>query len=394
MRVFDSQGLRSYFDEKASNNQLFVLSALAISAAYVDTRLGTDNNPATLELGLEISTLLQENMKRDFSRASDYTIASVAHVSLAGGINAPDSVITTHQEGLRRMVQWRGGLKHVGLNGCLARLVILYVVRRNTVWSTLTTLNRTGLSSAIFRERHPHPYFVDSAAQFGAARDYTPMRLESPVCCARGSLLNVVDSQQCSAELTSLLHNLHYMCDIASHYRPDSPNNIKYELYRDTVRTTIRSFPAFDPTAHFPDHIYECCRLSALILEEAMYNRVPFSVAVRHTNLVAQLKESLAQTDLDNSWGDLEGVLIFVTHVAAAASYAPTNSTATPSEDQQWLTATAVRASFLHVFDSGDEVLRSLYKLLHIQLYCEGYPQPKTPSPGSSGIFGGLLSGF
>lgn len=124
-----------------------------------------------------------------------------------------------------------------------------------------------------------------------------------------------------------------------------SPPNEAYEATVDAIRTRV----ALLPSAHVPgiavsaDWVYESCRIAAVIYTAAIAMGIRFSVAAdpnyvdtemssvcwdvdshlhkRHLSEV--LYETLERSNTSNMWGNLSGVLYWVSAVGAAAARVP-----------------------------------------------------------------------
>lgn len=89
------------------------------------------------------------------------------------------------------------------------------------------------------------------------------------------------------------------------------------ELY--SQKAEIQShLSASDPNSpSFGDYTYECVRLSSLLIIEAIEMRVPLNKASEL--LATSLSSAIAKTDLSGTWGEMLGVLYWVSMIGAAA---------------------------------------------------------------------------
>lgn len=104
----------------------------------------------------------------------------------------------------------------------------------------------------------------------------------------------------------------------------EKENNVNLEsrsgllASKDRVRKAILQAPS----ACGQDHIYECCRLTALMIVKAEMNSVPLRVAVQDTEILEDLQRSLKHTDAGSElWGQHIGLLFWVIVLANAAAY-------------------------------------------------------------------------
>lgn len=139
---------------------------------------------------------------------------------------------------------------------------------------------------------------------------------------------------------------------------------------------------------------FEALRLTAVLFAFALSNGIPLSKAApmlsempgfqRQANPTAcqiLIKSTLVRTDLSDAWGNMAGVLLWITLIAGASSnpdspYHP-RSDENPSADggrigeeeeaRKWLAAVAVRCSIILSFEYGGAMLETLKRLVGIE---------------------------
>lgn len=89
----------------------------------------------------------------------------------------------------------------------------------------------------------------------------------------------------------------------------------QYEL----AKAGLEPFLSFNEegTTH-TDYVYESCRLATVLMVDAIETGTSFSEL--DISLVQQLKSALQMTDIGNAWGQLSGVLYWVTLVGHSAA--------------------------------------------------------------------------
>lgn len=178
-----------------------------------------------------------------------------------------------------------------------------------------------------------------------------------------------------------------------------SPPNETYEATVNEIRTRV----ALLPSAHTPglavsgDWIYESCRIAAVIYTTAIVMGIRFSVAadpayfdtkmvsasqtfdspVPKPHLTEVLYETLERSNTSNMWGNLSGVLYWVSAVGAAAARVPTamdmsqrtrlGADAYSVWVRRCLIMIATRAMIVLVFEQPTAIIAAERKLLKVQ---------------------------
>jgi hypothetical protein len=174
---------------------------------------------------------------------------------------------------------------------------------------------------------------------------YNISLLESPLFSPGPELVVLQHSSRCSAATHRLLVDMlcltrAFEADL-DHFAASRfvlPGREGSLLFRSEVVSSIQQRVFALPSATIPglpetgDWVYEACRIAALIYTIAIIGMVPFSTAVfpagqfiqtrsgTQLRLVEDLYAALQQCNMDDAWGDMGGVLYWVTSVGAAAA--------------------------------------------------------------------------
>lgn len=135
-----------------------------------------------------------------------------------------------------------------------------------------------------------------------------------------------------------------------------------------------------------PDWMYECCRLAALIYCRSIVQGVPLpesahvlharnsGAIVTQTTLISALHSALERTDRKGCWGDMWGVLLWVTLVGGAASWPESPSYRMSGENEAfsaWMRKCfalySVCASFSSGFEHASGVVEAQRMMLQVQ---------------------------
>lgn len=219
------------------------------------------------------------------------------------------------------------------------------------------------------------------------------MTPESPLFCPREQFFTLARDPNCSAVTYDLLCDMRDLTDlfIAHHdsagavydfesglYTPSSPSPRRYHAKVQEIRTRLASLPSANtpglPTSN--DWVYEACRIASIIYVTAIKMRVPLSVAAasgpslvlenerppirsahgsgdesdsQSQSLVKLLYEVLERSNTEEIWGDMAGVLYWVSLIGAAASRnaVSLNMSMEPTRPREEAYSTWVRRCFI-----------------------------------------------
>lgn len=235
---------------------------------------------------------------------------------------------------------------------------------REFVRSGLTEDCRAALSSAVFRERQPHEMFSGAAAVYARRPQLEDALFESPLFCPKSDFSALGKSQRCSAPLLQLLELVHHLIELVTSTAESTTYSTPYSRQKEDIRAHLLCFRPAESQGHSAtgDFIYEACRIAAVILERALFQTVSFSAAVNGTMCTALLKRAVQKTNTEECWGDMAGVLLWVTLVGASAAHY--------SRDRQWLVGAATRVVMINLFEHRDAIIRTLNKLSEVQRVC------------------------
>ena len=235
----------------------------------------------------------------------------------------------------------------------------------------MLTACSTCFDLAIIQEREPGDmylrYLQDRVQSAGGSSQRSLPEPESPLYCPNGEYRGLLGSNRCSKDTLELVCLLRDLTDtfLDLHAGDSSSNdpvpgqhtsygpirasqtpekrNVSQTRLRDLVSTILQRL-AHPHTVQSTnaDNIYETVRLTARLYANALWRRVPFSIAAEQDPLTharlpnssdvtpGMIKRSLTRTDLSECWQDVAcargrkepgmmGVLFWVGLVAAAA---------------------------------------------------------------------------
>lgn len=340
---------RAWLPQMIQSRESF-LSTLAIATSHQDAMTGQlAPTKLTLMVQTEVFHLLNEAFNERWTRIKDTTIMSVVQLLCSELVNSGAEQLRFHETGLQQLIVERGGLNRLGVQGELAAVATAMIY-----------------SSAIFREGSPDPLFSDYANTIRTPvysdKDVVP---ESPLFCPRARFFTLERSKRCNAATRELIQKLKQLADVAA--SPLEQSSWDTDQHKRSILAYIRALPA---AAQLPAvsteldrkarHRYEACRLAGLLYAESLVDRRPLSEIVRAGEGAVSLEalvEAIRRSDCPHSecWGDMTGVLYWVTLVGGAA--------ARDAVERRWLTALNVRCAIVLAFEHRNAVVVSLRKM-------------------------------
>jgi hypothetical protein len=263
----------------------------------------------------------------------------------------------------------------------------------------------------ILCEATPLPLFSNWTPPQFAPSSETEAIPESPLFCPRSDLSAIARDPHCAEMTYDLLCDMRDLTDLFLAYNKgldavydletseDSvPQGILASEY-DTKVAGIRARLAALPSACAPgtpvtnDWVYESCRIASIIYASAIIMRVPFSVAAEpgrsviladaasfnssptsnHScvRLTDALYEVLERSNMETVWGDMSGVLYWISLVGAAAARVPASINMSQYARARWvqrcLIMFATRVMIILIFQHPLPVIMAQKTLLKVQ---------------------------
>ncbi|EMD00718.1 hypothetical protein BAUCODRAFT_180712 [Baudoinia panamericana UAMH 10762] len=382
------------------------LSTICISSAYDDIMRRAlytpDQRPRreSVERALarkEVTKMINQSMNDTQMQVADATIVAVLHLLNAEIMGCDDRVMRVHQAGLCAMVEKRGGLNSLGVNGQLAGI-------------TTITMHLI----ATLREVLPQKVYLDYAKE---QRTKPPTHVrplpECPLYYRHSGYLTIANVLGPGSHIYRLLESVRQLTgrcfelcdenDIAVRWPPQGDHAATAICAEMQVLTErIFAFEAGEGLefgSMSDRYMYEAIRLTSHIYAQALINRVPFSKAANqlrfrdhyrslqvgtlsHRAIYVEgcamhihVRNALSRTDTSDCWGHLAGVLFWIGLVAGAAA----NPAAAPEgyierrvrgedeESRKWLAAIVVRCSILLGFEHSSSILETSKRIIALQ---------------------------
>jgi hypothetical protein len=202
-------------------------------------------------------------------KVDDSNIIALTQLIASEIIAGDETTLSFHERGVAAMVEARGGLEKLGVNGRLA-----------------STLSWVSLESAILRETKPRSTYSNFCAS-SSTKNYpnTATIPESPIFSPRQEYQTVLRSSRCSTRTLDLLKDIRMMLDLFLHETKHSRQNSQSlkNLYKK-ITTQYPSAAELQKCNVLTqnDWIYEAVRVASVIQATAVLKRVPLSEALRY----------------------------------------------------------------------------------------------------------------
>ena len=245
---------------------------------------------------------------------------------------------------------------------------------------------------AALREMQPLEEFVRYAnLQDTRVPTHTRAMPESPIYCRAIGFLTIHKAVSPESEIHSLLDAVRVL---TNHF-------LKVECRPDETTTSLRDkIFAFSPCTDmdFKDmnerYTYESIRLTSRVFAHALVRRLPFSQAAKelcgrgrsassaprmlkpgsldeNTPTPIQIQYALMRTDTSFCWGQMAGVLFWVSLVASATAnpgpFTDEWRVGVDEDARKWAAAIAVRTCVVLSFEYGNLVLGTVKRMVDIE---------------------------
>lgn len=260
---FGTKGLGIYWIPLALSHAHTFLGTLCLATAYNDVISGLDGTSlATIALRQEVIHYVSGNMTDPRKNLADHNFMAVIQLIISEIIGREGSSLQYHEMGMVAMIENRGGLERLGLEGRLA--------------SSITWVS---MASSILREDIPRTVYVDycllhSRKDYANTATVPESPLYRPQC--RSSFNTLEKSPDCSPQARDLISN---MWDMIERFLDDAKQTRRNSESLDNIHRRITNFLPISRhgTRQKKDWRYEVIRITATILSTAIINRVPLS---------------------------------------------------------------------------------------------------------------------
>ncbi|KAH9870646.1 hypothetical protein IAQ61_006124 [Plenodomus lingam] len=318
-RYFGTYGLGKHWIPYCLDHPHTFLSTLCLAAAHKDVlEERSSESLETAALRQDVIIMVGENLLNPSQSVADHNIIAVLQLIICEVISRKEADLAFHETGMEAMIEKRGGLYQLGVNGRLASAVS---------WVHLT--------SAILRGAEARPMYLEFCNTHQMSNYPASVTIpDSPIFCPRERLFTLERSSKCSPKALELLNDMRAMVDLflseESQPAPSKANG----LARLHAKITVD----YPPVAHFArtrvlreeDWKYEAIRITAVVLSTAMLLRVPLpqslAAAAPTRNLSTTSTTSMASRSNESLCSTLENQQVTpVTDYSTSPSFSMVN---------------------------------------------------------------------
>ncbi|KAF2748122.1 hypothetical protein M011DRAFT_32278 [Sporormia fimetaria CBS 119925] len=325
-RAFGTRAMGQHWIPTLVKSPHAFLSTLCIASAHYDAIHNREvESLHTVALRQEVMHLIHQNILNPNTKVDDYNIIALTQLIASEIIGREETMLDYHEKGIEGMVNMRGGLRQLGVNGRVA-----------------TTLSWVSLLSANLREITPNPMYTEfCAANSRRAYPNTATIPESPLFTPREEWPTIERSQRCSRRTLELLKDVRMMNDFFLHETRDSRQNSQSlkNLYKKITQYPSATVLQQSNNILTPnDWIHEAVRVAAVIQATAIIKRTPLSEALVHVaetedTETSSTHSSIKRSDSDDSLNFLISTSTRHDSPFTSFSTSPTYTTALPTYD-------------------------------------------------------------
>ena len=305
---------------EAIQNPTFFTSLLLLAYSHYDAMTSSKPSPEAISIKIENIRQINEQLEKPQTAASTANICSIMCLSGATTAYEMDALwdYKVHRNAIAMLVNVAGGtevLKQTELGFCMVKMMVLRDQVEVAAWSSPY---RDFPKSCLY----PLPSFAQMGKKNGRiwkSPFYDPPFEQSPTNLPLGLQLLSLNMRTFMAILQNEKHE-------------DLANRSQLQRIRTEIRKAIRMVPPLIGSKRMEhEHIYECCRLTSLIMLRAEEASLSLRAAVENTTILEDIRHSLQHTDTANLWGDHIGLLFWVIVVVNAAAFHTTHHLFTTS---------------------------------------------------------------
>jgi hypothetical protein len=143
---------------------------------------------------------------------------------------------------------------------------------------------------------------------------------ESPLYCPQGAFTQLSQSKRLSEDTVYIVYNAKALIDLVINFDDGSVEVADFDISLRHIKTELeRHISAHNlQSASDRDSVFECCRLTVVIMLKAIETAQP--LVSSDSALTLGLVRDLEKTDIGGNWGELSGLLYWISMVGAAAS--------------------------------------------------------------------------
>ncbi|KAE8446537.1 hypothetical protein EG329_011869 [Mollisiaceae sp. DMI_Dod_QoI] len=253
------------------------------------------SNPE-LALGLKGAAISEINRKMLHPSTATCTnvIASISYLSIGTWVfGNPIKEVETHLTGIELMVNQRG-MDSLGVYQ-FGRTVRKYLFVQHILLAAIRVQSAASIFNLDYQASNPM------------------LNHESPLFCPRGYL----QPHGCSEETTQVLNSAKSVVDAVIGRDEGLITEEEFDIRFFDTKSQVEQLSSSQDPFH-NDWIFESCRLTVWIMLTAIETRQP--LVSSDTAATIALVQALQKTGIGDNWGELSGVLFWVSMIGSASS--------------------------------------------------------------------------
>ena len=145
-------------------------------------------------------------------------------------------------------------------------------------------------------------------------------KYESPLYCPQRTFSQLLQARRLSDDMACILYNAKALIDLMVDFDEGTIEEADFNITLRHIRAELGCHISAQAPQNNPNWnwIFECCRLTVVIMLKAI--ETPQPLLLTDSAHTLSLVEALEKTDIGGCWGELSGVLYWVSMVGSASS--------------------------------------------------------------------------
>lgn len=303
---------------QAIQHPTFFTSMLLLAYSHYDAMTSARPSPDAIRIKIENIRQINEALQSPETAATPENICAITCLSGATTAYEMDALwdYKVHRNAVGMLVNIAGGprvLKRSELGWALLKMLVLRDQVETATWSAPW---RDFPESVL----EPPPPFVATLRR--SSKVWKSPIYEPPI----EGLSESTWSTSLNVSTRLVLLNVRALIRLhEEEMHHGLANRSQFEQKRVGIRKAIRMAPPITQSHNgkldAQDYIYECCRLTAMIMIGAEAGSCSFRAAVENTTMVTDLAYAIRHTDVPNMWNEHIGLFFWVTFIANTVAY-------------------------------------------------------------------------
>ena len=203
----------------------------------------------------------------------------------------------------------------------LCTIPFLNLSSQEKIYLTWCSYNRQQFLLAAIQAQTPTPTLDLDCSQASNADSIQGIKHESPLYCPQKTFDQLLQSKRLSEDTIDLLYNAKALIDMAIDFDEGIVDEVDFNIALYYFKTRLEPHIATHGSGRTSkgNWIFECCRITVVIILTAI--ETCQSLMSSDSRLTLDLVKALEKTDIGDNWGDILGVLYWVSMIGSASSH-------------------------------------------------------------------------